>query len=66
MKTNIMREIPSCFSWMAFSVLKLLGLLQSPEAGVCSILDAALAPPVSIVIIPNSKNLFQLSNNLDI
>ncbi|KAL7142529.1 hypothetical protein ABFS83_08G129700 [Erythranthe nasuta] len=44
-KTNIMREIPWCFSWMAFKVLKLLGVLQSPENGVCSILDAALAPP---------------------
>lgn len=46
-KTNIMREIPSCISQMAFIALKLLGLLQSSEAGVCSIVDAALASPVS-------------------
>ncbi|XP_021291134.1 dehydrogenase/reductase SDR family member on chromosome X [Herrania umbratica] len=44
-KTNIMREVPSCLSHLAFEVLKLLGLLQSPENGVSSILDAALAPP---------------------
>ncbi|PIN01253.1 NADP-retinol dehydrogenase [Handroanthus impetiginosus] len=43
-KTNIMREIPSCLSRMAFLLLKLLGLLQSSETGVCSIIDAALAP----------------------
>ncbi|KAK6133568.1 hypothetical protein DH2020_032697 [Rehmannia glutinosa] len=30
---------------MAFLVLRLLGLLQSSETGVCSIIDAALAPP---------------------
>ncbi|KAA8519010.1 hypothetical protein F0562_016216 [Nyssa sinensis] len=46
-KTNIMREVPSCLSQVAFFILKLMGLLQSPENGVCSILDAALAPPVS-------------------
>ncbi|KAK2968828.1 hypothetical protein RJ640_028221 [Escallonia rubra] len=44
-KTNIMREVPSCLSQVAFLVLKLGGLLQSPENGVCSVLDAALAPP---------------------
>ncbi|XP_007035941.2 PREDICTED: dehydrogenase/reductase SDR family member on chromosome X isoform X1 [Theobroma cacao] len=44
-KTNIMREVPSRLSQLAFEVLKLLGLLQSPENGVSSILDAALAPP---------------------
>ncbi|XP_052210771.1 uncharacterized protein LOC127813697 [Diospyros lotus] len=44
-KTNIMREIPTSISYVAFFVLKLLGLLQSPEDGVCSILDAALASP---------------------
>ncbi|VVA25259.1 PREDICTED: short-chain [Prunus dulcis] len=44
-ETNIMREVPSCLSSLAFIVLKLLGLLQSPEIGVSSILDAALAPP---------------------
>uniref|UniRef100_F6H2V3 Dehydrogenase/reductase SDR family member on chromosome X n=1 Tax=Vitis vinifera TaxID=29760 RepID=F6H2V3_VITVI len=45
-ETNIMREVPSCISHMAFMVLKLLFLLQSPENGVSSILDAALAPPL--------------------
>ncbi|KAK3002033.1 hypothetical protein RJ639_022544 [Escallonia herrerae] len=44
-KTNIMREVPSCLSQVAFLILKLVGLLQSPENGVCSVLDAALAPP---------------------
>ncbi|XVF38946.1 hypothetical protein REPUB_Repub20aG0146500 [Reevesia pubescens] len=44
-KTNIMREVPSCLSSMAFKVFKLLGLLLSPKNGVSSILDAALAPP---------------------
>ncbi|KAG5583991.1 hypothetical protein H5410_044425 [Solanum commersonii] len=44
-KTNIMREIPSCLSWLAFFVLKLLGLLQSPEVGITSVLDAVHAPP---------------------
>ncbi|KAL3327500.1 hypothetical protein AABB24_035269 [Solanum stoloniferum] len=44
-KTNIMREIPSCLSWLAFFVLKLLGLLQSPEVGIGSVLDAVHAPP---------------------
>ncbi|XP_047251860.1 dehydrogenase/reductase SDR family member on chromosome X isoform X1 [Capsicum annuum] len=44
-KTNIMREIPSCLSCLAYYVLKLLGLLQSPEVGIDSILDAVHAPP---------------------
>ncbi|KAF8393488.1 hypothetical protein HHK36_021732 [Tetracentron sinense] len=44
-ETNIMREVPACLSHLAFVVLKLLGLLQSPENGVNSIIDAALAPP---------------------
>ncbi|XP_062095806.1 uncharacterized protein LOC133801576 [Humulus lupulus] len=44
-KTNLMREVPSCISHVAFVVLNLLGLLQSPENGISSILDAALAPP---------------------
>jgi hypothetical protein len=47
-ETKIMREVPSCLSGVAFLVLKLLGLLQSPEKGISSILDAALAPPVSL------------------
>ncbi|XP_057974734.1 uncharacterized protein LOC131162358 isoform X2 [Malania oleifera] len=44
-ETNIMREIPSYLSHIAFIALKLLGLLQPAESGVSSILDAALAPP---------------------
>ncbi|KAL4606617.1 hypothetical protein ACB092_09G116200 [Castanea dentata] len=44
-ETKIMRELPSCLSCVAFTVLKLLSLLQSPERGIRSILDAALAPP---------------------
>lgn len=47
-KTNIMREIPSPVSTMAYTAMKLLGVLQSSETGVSSIIDAALAPPVSI------------------
>ena len=45
--TNIMREVPPCLSNLAFVVLRLFCLLQSPEVGVSSILHAALAPPVS-------------------
>ncbi|GFP94893.1 dehydrogenase/reductase sdr family member on chromosome x [Phtheirospermum japonicum] len=44
-QTNIMREIPSCVSRMAYVGLKILGLLQSPETSVRSIVDASLAPP---------------------
>lgn len=44
-KTNIMREVPTCLRYVAFLVLNLLGLLQSPESGVRSVVDAALAPP---------------------
>ncbi|XP_074264418.1 short-chain dehydrogenase TIC 32 A, chloroplastic-like isoform X2 [Silene latifolia] len=44
-KTNIMREVPACLSQLAFSVLKLMQLLQFPKDGVSSILDACLAPP---------------------
>ncbi|MBA0555674.1 hypothetical protein Golob_025835 [Gossypium lobatum] len=44
-KTDIMREVPSCLSSLAFQVLKSLGLLQSPKNGVSSLIDAALAPP---------------------
>ncbi|KAI8573865.1 hypothetical protein RHMOL_Rhmol01G0308700 [Rhododendron molle] len=44
-KTNIMRDVPTCLRYVAFLVLNLLGLLKSPESGVCSIVDAALAPP---------------------
>ncbi|KAE9452646.1 hypothetical protein C3L33_15453, partial [Rhododendron williamsianum] len=44
-KTNIMRDVPTCLRYVAFLVLNLLGLLKSPESGVRSIVDAALAPP---------------------
>ncbi|XP_061358263.1 uncharacterized protein LOC133302496 [Gastrolobium bilobum] len=44
-QTNIMREIPVSLSCLAFSVLKRLHLLQPPECGINSIIDAALAPP---------------------
>ncbi|KAL2339640.1 hypothetical protein Fmac_007580 [Flemingia macrophylla] len=44
-KTNLMREVPAILSCLAFLVLKRLRLLQSPESGVNSIIDAALAPP---------------------
>ncbi|KAF3796009.1 Dehydrogenase/reductase SDR family member on chromosome [Nymphaea thermarum] len=44
-KTGIMREVPFSISRMAYKVLDLAGLLQSPEMGVSSIIDAALAPP---------------------
>ncbi|CAN6446867.1 unnamed protein product [Victoria cruziana] len=40
-----MREFPFSISQMAYKVLELAGLLQSPEIGVSSIIDAALAPP---------------------
>lgn len=46
-QTNIMREIPSPISAMAFTAMRLLGVLQSSETGVSAIVDAALAPPVS-------------------
>ncbi|XP_010543515.1 PREDICTED: short-chain dehydrogenase TIC 32, chloroplastic [Tarenaya hassleriana] len=44
-KTNIMREVPRHLALMAFCILKLVRMLQSPEDGVKSIIDAALAPP---------------------
>ncbi|XP_071702570.1 uncharacterized protein [Rutidosis leptorrhynchoides] len=43
-KTNIMEEVPFFISQAAFFALRFLGLLQSPEDGISSILDAALAP----------------------
>ncbi|WOK98560.1 dehydrogenase/reductase SDR family member on chromosome X-like isoform X2 [Canna indica] len=43
--TNIMRELPPSLKNLAFMVLGLLQLLQPPESGVGSIIDAALAPP---------------------
>ncbi|KAI5605980.1 hypothetical protein BDE02_01G389300 [Populus trichocarpa] len=44
-ETNIMRELPSYISRVTFIALNLLGLLQSPEEGASSVIDAALAPP---------------------
>lgn len=44
-KTNIMQEVPSHLSQIAYLVLRILGLLQSPESGISSIIDAALSPP---------------------
>ncbi|CAI0553875.1 unnamed protein product [Linum tenue] len=43
-KTNIMQEVPFSLSNIAYLVFRVLGLLQSPENGINSILDAALAP----------------------
>ncbi|KAM7260853.1 hypothetical protein ACFE04_026328 [Oxalis oulophora] len=51
-KTNIMRELPLCISYLALFGLKFLGFLQTPENGVSAILDAALAPPVSFFSLP--------------
>ncbi|KAK4343206.1 hypothetical protein RND71_039022 [Anisodus tanguticus] len=56
-KTNIMREIPSCLSWLAFYVLKLLGLLQSPEVGIGSVVDAVHAPPDLLVEVEAQHSL---------
>ncbi|XP_030540166.1 short-chain dehydrogenase TIC 32, chloroplastic-like [Rhodamnia argentea] len=44
-KTSIMREVPPYVSYTALGVLTAMGLLDSPECAVNSILDAALAPP---------------------
>ncbi|KAL3026206.1 hypothetical protein AAZX31_04G218300 [Glycine max] len=44
-QTNLMQEVPAILSWLALYVLKRLQLLQSPDCGVDSIIDAALAPP---------------------
>lgn len=43
-ETKIMREIPPILSQLAFKALRIMRLLQSPETGVDSIIDAALAP----------------------
>jgi hypothetical protein len=53
-----MRELPKCLSWFAFSVLRFLNLLQEPDTGVGSILDAALAPPVSLPFYPAELSSF--------
>ncbi|XP_039167992.1 dehydrogenase/reductase SDR family member on chromosome X isoform X2 [Eucalyptus grandis] len=44
-KTSIMREVPPYLSYTAFAFLTAMGLLDSPEGAVNSVLDAALAPP---------------------
>ncbi|CAN1188398.1 hypothetical protein LINPERPRIM_LOCUS35371 [Linum perenne] len=44
-KTNIMREVPFSLSHVTFLVFRVLGLLQTPEDGINSILDAIFAPP---------------------
>ncbi|KAJ4797875.1 NAD(P)-binding Rossmann-fold superfamily protein [Rhynchospora pubera] len=46
-KTNIMRELPLYISRFSLFVLRILCLLQPPEIGVNSIIDASLAPPES-------------------
>ncbi|XP_031374036.1 dehydrogenase/reductase SDR family member on chromosome X-like isoform X2 [Punica granatum] len=55
-KTNLMREVPPFLSSLAFAVLKLMGLLQSPDDGVRSIIDAALAPPEALGVYFFSGN----------
>ena len=42
-----MRELPFYISRFSIFVLRILHLSQPPEIGVSSIIDAALAPPVS-------------------
>ncbi|KAL0016193.1 hypothetical protein SO802_003262 [Lithocarpus litseifolius] len=44
-ETNRTRGVPSCLSCVAFTVLKLLSLLQSPKKGISSVLNAALPQP---------------------
>ncbi|ESQ41576.1 hypothetical protein EUTSA_v10013899mg [Eutrema salsugineum] len=44
-KTNLLRDFPTYIAAMAFLGFKILGLLQTPEEGAESIVDAALAPP---------------------
>lgn len=48
-KTSIMREVPPLLSQLAYTSLKYMGLLKSPEKGIDSVIDAALAPPVSFI-----------------
>ncbi|XP_027329164.1 dehydrogenase/reductase SDR family member on chromosome X-like isoform X1 [Abrus precatorius] len=57
-QTNIMREVPAILSCLAFFILKRLRLLQSPECGVDSIIDAALAPPLVPDAISNALSLY--------
>ncbi|XP_019437391.1 PREDICTED: dehydrogenase/reductase SDR family member on chromosome X-like [Lupinus angustifolius] len=44
-QTNIMQEVPASLSCLAYFALRHLRVLQSPECGASSIIDAALAPP---------------------
>ncbi|CAH8386765.1 unnamed protein product [Eruca vesicaria subsp. sativa] len=44
-KTNLMREFPKYASGFGFLFFKLIGLLQTPDEGARSSVDAALAPP---------------------
>lgn len=53
-----MRELPPSLKRLAFLVLGFLQLLQSPEIGVDSIMDAALAPPVSFIDVSVMDHLF--------
>ena len=53
-----MRELPECLSWFAFLVLRFLNLLQEPDIGVGSVLDAALAPHVSLSFYPAKLSSF--------
>lgn len=46
-ETNIMRELPKPISKLATASLRQTHLLGTPQVGVSSIIDAALAPPVS-------------------
>lgn len=55
-QTNIMREVPTSLTSLAFFVLKRLRLLQSPERGINAIVDAALVPPVGIPMVILSYN----------
>lgn len=59
-QTNIMQEVPAILSCLAFSVLKRLRLLQSPQSGINSIIDAALAPPVSTLLVVLSEYWFYI------
>lgn len=49
--TNIMQEVPASLSCLAYFVLKRLRVLQSPKCGISAIIDAALAPPVSTLLV---------------
>ncbi|KAG2238793.1 hypothetical protein Bca52824_091964 [Brassica carinata] len=44
-KTNLLREFPKYASASAFLFFKVIGLLQTPDEGAESSVDAALAPP---------------------